>query len=784
MRQATPARAMWLIAQLRLRRLWNMLAGFRMRPAKPGSRPATPAKKRAGWVLSLLVGAFMLFSLANVTRQSAINIQCYLAPASACLTYNTKQKIGIREELAVDELHAAPFSDPVAAALTLQLSILVLTSILLPLSSKEIAQADWDLEWLVTLPAKRSTLLWGRVLERTLINPTGWVMLSPLCGVIAWYSGLGLAAPLVGVACALVLLAPAAMLRTLADTGLRMSLAPSSLRNVQAVAAILGMPLIYFALAFGQMRTGSPVLALAKGAPHWLLWTPPGVLVSALNAGSVAQSLQMLALLAGQLAVLLWGGMQLLRYQVRNGVVASGSRESTRSAPTPAGTGQTGWARLLPRSPIKRRELRLLSRDRNFLIQSLLLPIIIVGSQLIFTGSADAVKELGDSPKFLAGLACGIASYMLMLSAFQTLNNEGQSLWMLYTFPKPIDSVLREKAEFWGVLALLYPLLLLAAGLWLAPATAATTLRLFAVVLVGVPIFSVIAVSLGVFGCDPLAQDIRTRIKPSYAYLYMILSGLMVYAVSAPQLSQTLVVVILLSSLALALWQKARDQLPYLLDPAAAPPARVSTADGLIAAVLFFVLQAVLVYVLLKLGKMPAAESVVIAFSIAGLLVYVIMRLVYLLLKTEEVPAMLGRNPGTSVALGVGAGLVAAGIGIAYLSAMTHFGLLRDPMAGPAGGMFKVQLLFALAVVAAPLAEEFIFRGLVFGGLRRSMGLAASMVMSSALFAIVHPPASMLPVFVLGLGAACLYERTRSLLAPVLMHAVYNAAVLGYQIFT
>ena len=782
MKRATPARAMWLVAQLRLRRLWNMFAGFRLRPAKAGSRPATRSRKRAGLVVSAVVAAFMLLSLVTVTRQSAIISQCYLESSSACIIHLKGHEVAIREELAAEELHAAPFRAPVLAGLTLQLSILLLASILLPLSSKEIAQADWDLEWLVTLPAERSTLLWGRVLERTLANPTGWIMLTPMCSVIAWYSGMGLAAPLAGVAAALVMLAPAAVIRTVADTGLRMSFAPSQLRNLQAVAAILGMPLIYFALAFGQMRAGSPVLAMAKAAPAWLLWTPPGLLIRTINAAP-AQAAPLLALLLAQLALCLWGGMRLLDHQLRHGVVASGSRESARSARRPVPASRSGLARLLPRSAIKRRELRLLGRDRNFLIQSLLLPIIIVGSQLVFTSSSGAFRELADSPTLLAGMASGIASYMLMLSAFQTLNNEGQSLWMLYTFPRPIDSVLREKAEFWGVLALLYPLLLLGAGLWAAPASAGATLRLFVVVLLGVPIFSVIAVALGVFGCDPLAQDTRNKIKPSYAYLYMILSGMMVYAVSAAQWSQTLVVIILLSGLALALWQKARDQLPYLLDPAASPPPQVSTADGLIAAVLFFVLQAVLAYSFMKLGRMPAGDAMVFAFSIAGLLVYVIMRFVYLLLKTGGVPTMLGPRVGAALGWGIGAGVGAAAVGIAYLNGIGHFGLFAAEQVAGAGGLFALRMLFGMAVVAAPLAEEFIFRGLVFGGLRRSMGLAASMVMSAALFAIVHPPVSMLPVFVLGLGAAFVYDRTRSLLAPVLMHALYNAAVIGYQVF-
>jgi ABC-2 type transport system permease protein len=79
--------------------------------------------------------------------------------------------------------------------------------------------------------------------------------------------------------------------------------------------------------------------------------------------------------------------------------------------------------------------------------------------------------------------------------------------------------------------------------------------------------------------------------------------------------------------------------------------------------------------------------------------------------------------------------------------------------------------MLVLAVVAAPLCEEFIFRGLIYGGLRRSMSAPPAMLMSAAIFAVVHPPLSMLPVFVLGLCTAWTYERSKTLLAPMLVHA-------------
>jgi membrane protease YdiL (CAAX protease family) len=49
---------------------------------------------------------------------------------------------------------------------------------------------------------------------------------------------------------------------------------------------------------------------------------------------------------------------------------------------------------------------------------------------------------------------------------------------------------------------------------------------------------------------------------------------------------------------------------------------------------------------------------------------------------------------------------------------------------------------------------------------------------SAAIFAIVHPPISVIPVFILGIAAAWSFERSKLLLSAVVTHAVYNAAIL------
>jgi membrane protease YdiL (CAAX protease family) len=83
-----------------------------------------------------------------------------------------------------------------------------------------------------------------------------------------------------------------------------------------------------------------------------------------------------------------------------------------------------------------------------------------------------------------------------------------------------------------------------------------------------------------------------------------------------------------------------------------------------------------------------------------------------------------------------------------------------------------------LAVIGAPLFEEFIFRGLVFRGMRRSLPLGWSMAGSAAVFAICHPPVSLLPVFVMGLLAAYGFELTGWIVTPICIHMTYNGMIL------
>ncbi len=665
----------------------------------------------------------------------------------------------------------------------LEVCVLLLASLLMSLASREIAQPDWDVEWLVTFPVPLTTLLGVRILERTLINPTGLVILWPFLSVVAWEAGHRFAAPLLGLAVTFVLLGILTTIWTLCDTGLRLNLSPPKLRNLQALLSIVAVGCLYLAMSPG-IAADSFLLRWAPEVPSILLWLPPGLAISAVAAAAPADTGLALLGLTMEALICVALGFAFLAYQVRLGVISVAGRESGRGGSKRPPATRTAAPRLAL-SPIQARELKLLARDRSFLVQTLLLPVMIIGAQVLLNTPGRAFAAGLGSPEHMAAAAFAVAAYTLMFSAFQTLNSEGQALWILYTVPRSLEAILREKAVLWGTVCLAYAIAVIALGLVWNPTFSLRQLELISIVLLGVPIFAVIGTALGVFACDPLAQLVQRRVRPSYLYLFMLLASLYVVAIYASSIWQRAGLIVLTALLGMALWQKARDHLPYLLDPDASPPARVSVADGLIAALLFFVLQALIALALSSGEPRLTGRATTIAFAVAGATTYACVRFAYWRLKTEGVPRLLGAAPTSTIVSaivwGVLGGSLTAVAGLAYLNVIAHTHLFETGRESALASGEELAWLALLTVCAAPIFEEFIFRGLIFGGLRRSLGLGASVLASAAIFAIVHPAASVIPVFGLGIGAALVYERTRYLLGPMVVHGVYNAAIVGYQ---
>ena len=87
--------------------------------------------------------------------------------------------------------------------------------------------------------------------------------------------------------------------------------------------------------------------------------------------------------------------------------------------------------------------------------------------------------------------------------------------------------------------------------------------------------------------------------------------------------------------------------------------------------------------------------------------------------------------------------------------------------------------LGAFAVVLAPVAEEFIFRGMLYPFIKQLGWPRLAWFGVSFAFALIHDDAAtFVPLFVMALMLTWLYEKTDNLLAPIAAHSLFNAANL------
>lgn len=88
-------------------------------------------------------------------------------------------------------------------------------------------------------------------------------------------------------------------------------------------------------------------------------------------------------------------------------------------------------------------------------------------------------------------------------------------------------------------------------------------------------------------------------------------------------------------------------------------------------------------------------------------------------------------------------------------------------------------LLTVAAVTLAPLAEELVFRRVLFTCLQRFVGMPLAIVATAAIFATFHVSlAQWAPLFILGLALQAAVLLSDSLWTAIVMHAVHNALAI------
>ncbi|HEX7654844.1 MAG TPA: CPBP family intramembrane glutamic endopeptidase [Verrucomicrobiae bacterium] len=112
---------------------------------------------------------------------------------------------------------------------------------------------------------------------------------------------------------------------------------------------------------------------------------------------------------------------------------------------------------------------------------------------------------------------------------------------------------------------------------------------------------------------------------------------------------------------------------------------------------------------------------------------------------------------------------------------MQYFGLPVEDQAAvdillKTGSPAARLYLAVFTVTLAPLAEEILFRGLIYSGLKKAGWPRAAWLINSGAFAAIHFNLPiLLPLFLFALVQTWLYEKTEGLLAPVLAHSLFNA---------
>lgn len=95
------------------------------------------------------------------------------------------------------------------------------------------------------------------------------------------------------------------------------------------------------------------------------------------------------------------------------------------------------------------------------------------------------------------------------------------------------------------------------------------------------------------------------------------------------------------------------------------------------------------------------------------------------------------------------------------------------------GDPISLGIFLFTAAVAAPLFEETLFRGFLLPSLTRYVPVWGAIALSSLVFAIAHLSLSeVIPLTMLGTVLGFIYTRSRNLLAPMLLHSLWNSVTM------
>ena len=206
-------------------------------------------------------------------------------------------------------------------------------------------------------------------------------------------------------------------------------------------------------------------------------------------------------------------------------------------------------------------------------------------------------------------------------------------------------------------------------------------------------------------------------------------------------------------------------------------------ADTLKALLISFGLQLVAVMLLFLIFRNPLDFTFILLSQLVASSLTLAMIWVFAIRKYKAPFSSLGLRFSFSVGqffLVILAWVIALGLSAAYDAFLYTLTKERPPIQ-PILEIFgeNIVLAYIVIVIVAPITEEIFFRGFLYAAFRDKLGVTYGVIISAAIFGAVHAmPLIFFPLFIIGVALAILYEQKRSLVAPILMHAINNAMAL------
>ena len=371
-------------------------------------------------------------------------------------------------------------------------------------------------------------------------------------------------------------------------------------------------------------------------------------------------------------------------------------------------------------------------------------------------------------------------------------------MWIALTWPRGLESLLKAKAWLWSNISSGMVALVLCYTAFVYPA------NVWRIALVGIGwIFFARSMAEKTVTLVSVTSSSGEKEKIPWTRKWAAQLGMLTFAIGIlTQQWQIAVMGIVYSYItAAAMWQNFRARLPYLYDPWSEKLPQPPTLMHAMVAISILVEGGAVVtgFVMLFTGRDGIAIAQAVSYGICATLVSIgVMQFLrergvgsgdIWNWRSQERERPDGGNEAGDLllpllAVGAAGGVALGVLALGYTQILQHIPAAAEILRKSHEQLANTPGLRAsygvVAVCFAPLAEEYLFRGLLFRALDREWGGWRAVVGSAAFFAIYHAPLSWLPVALLGGINALLFKKTHRLAPAVILHAVYNAVVVAW----